>query len=101
MNLVFVYGTLRDAGILEQVLGEHHTKRLWPATIRGAIEEHQRIDGESYPTLIPEHGASLKGFVVGVSQTEIRKLDAWEAKYKRVQVQTDFGPAWTYVLNDE
>ena len=94
MHAVFVYETLKRKKILEKALGESHGKKYTPTMVEGAHELN--IDG--YPTLKFHTSDIVKGDLIHVSDEELKDLDDWESKYRRMRVVTNKGVAWTYVL---
>lgn len=97
MSQVFVYETLKHKRILEQALGTNHGKVMVRA-ILPRYEEVFETDkyGDRWPTLT-EDRHYVKGDIIQVDDSELKKLDEWENKYKRKEVVTSEGKAWTYV----
>ena len=105
MPIVFCYKTLKNRKILEEALSENHAKLLLPTCLPG-YAEHDYVDphtNEHWPNIwnvdAPKRG-SVKGDIFHVSEDELKKLDAWEEKYKREKVMTEAGRAYAYILKD-
>jgi gamma-glutamylcyclotransferase (GGCT)/AIG2-like uncharacterized protein YtfP len=75
--ILFVYGTLLDAGVLTRVSGERAlAQRLVPARLDGWRRVFLR--GTPYPTLVPAAGASVNGAVLRVGDAALARLSAYE-----------------------
>jgi gamma-glutamylcyclotransferase (GGCT)/AIG2-like uncharacterized protein YtfP len=75
--ILFVYGTLLDAGVLTRVSGERALAlRLVPARLDGWRRVFLR--GTPYPTLVPAAGASVNGAVLRVGDAALARLSAYE-----------------------
>ncbi len=76
--ILFVYGTLLDAGVLTRVSGERAlAQRLVPARLDGWRRVFLR--GTPYPTLVPAAGASVNGAVLRVGAAPVPGSPAWRA----------------------
>ncbi|CAH0258281.1 hypothetical protein ROS9278_03329 [Roseomonas sp. CECT 9278] len=75
--ILFVYGTLLDAGVLTRVGGEAGlARRLRPARLDGWRRVVLR--GTPYPTLLPAAGAVVAGAVLRVGAAAFARLCAYE-----------------------
>lgn len=92
--LLFVYGTLRDAGAFRQVTGHPPNGPGLPARLRG-WRRRMFSDG-SYHFIEPAEGAEVDGFVLTIRRSDLPALDryedvgvAGEGLYRRVQVEAE------------
>lgn len=80
---LFVFGTLRDADVLEVVLGYamNEADRV-PARLRGF--RIARLPDESYPVLVASHGESAEGVLLrGLSEADLDRIAFFEnAEYE-------------------
>jgi gamma-glutamylcyclotransferase (GGCT)/AIG2-like uncharacterized protein YtfP len=101
-NRVFVYETLVEDVIREQVLGrevESHDDSLINYI---NVDMDLDTDGTNYHTLKVQPGNETPGAVLLVTTQELRDLDNWEDSYERIKVELASGVyAWTYVLRDD
>lgn len=97
---IFVYGTLRDSGVRDAVLG-HPVQRLTKAF----ISDHaaRLVKNETWPMLKPMAGATAEGLILhDLDDADLAALDAFEgSSYQRVStlVFTDSGvqeKVWLY-----
>lgn len=93
---IFIYGTLADPEVQKRVWGRvtrHTADRL-----KGYKKVQIEIADETFPALIPGDG-SIDGFVMEVSEDELKKIDEYETKaYKRKKVRLVSGQlVWVYV----
>jgi len=97
---LFVYGTLRDDGVVRGVTG-----RTFPK-VNGTLAGYRRVEATPefpYPYLVPEAGEVARGTVLkGIDPEDLARFDAYEGAYyerRRVAVRTDRGgcEAWVYV----
>ena len=100
--LAFVYGTLRDRGVLNAVLG-HDAAIASP----GWIDDHAALlaKGHHFPMLRPLDGARAEGLLLtNLTDADITALDAFEGEtYQRqpMTVETDHGTATADVYIDD
>lgn len=98
---VFVYATLKNAGIQKKALG--HTLQGEMAFITGWREDLVHRDGTEWPTLMPaEIDSVVPGEIFSVSSADLWALDNWEDRYERVKVKaypSGVG-AWAFKLRD-
>lgn len=90
MSHVFLYGTLRHAGLLEIVLGHVPHDRLKPARLEGF--HVARAQDHGFPLILERAGAQCDGFVLrDVTPQERARLDHYESGFgyrlRPVQVQ--------------
>ncbi|OGG46373.1 MAG: hypothetical protein A3F84_03285 [Candidatus Handelsmanbacteria bacterium RIFCSPLOWO2_12_FULL_64_10] len=97
---LFVYGTLRDDGVVRQATG-----RTFPK-VEGTLTGYRRVEASPrfpYPYLVAQEGASVRGTVLlGVDPESLGRLDAYEGgcyERRRVTISTGQGTpeAWVYV----
>lgn len=102
---LFVYGTLRDDGVVRQVTG-----RTFPK-VEGTLTGYRRAEASPrfpYHYLAAQEGASVRGVVLlGVDPESLGRLDEYEGECyerRRVTISTGQGTheAWVYVgVEDE
>ena len=94
MTALFFFGTLRDRGLLEIVLGRPVAPdELRPARAPGFAV--RRLEGQDYPHLVEEAGAVAEGALFVARPDELDRLDYFEeAEYglTPVRVETEDGP---------
>lgn len=99
---LFVYGTLKQRGILDEALAHNEHYEYHPAEIAGVREVYRHFNGTSWPTLIPEpmgHSRTVKGELLAVDGPDLVALDHWESHYMRIIKRTLEGEeVWVYVL---
>ena len=83
---LFVYGTLRDDAVVQDLLGHRPFGR--PAVLKGY---HREVDPAiGYPVIHPREGAAVAGKVLDVDANELTILDAYEGeRYRRVIVRVE------------
>jgi gamma-glutamylcyclotransferase (GGCT)/AIG2-like uncharacterized protein YtfP len=90
---IFVYHTLKSHRNRLKAMG--HDVHYVPAK----LEHHRDVEKDGYPTLERYWQATVKGDVLDVNDSDLKKLDAWEDRYKRETViLKDKTRAQTYVL---
>lgn len=93
---LFVYGTLREGGIQERVIG-----RLAPGEL-DALEGYRKstikISGRTYPIISPREGSVIWGEVLMLTPEELNKTDKYEGSaYVRRKITLRSGKtAWAY-----
>lgn len=79
---IFIYGTLRDPAVQQEVFG-----RLLAGTpdhLDGYGLAQVEVEGLPYPNIVLEDGSAVAGEVVMLSDDELRHADAHEtAAYER------------------
>ncbi len=87
VSRLFVYGTLADDAVVQELLGHRLFGR--PAVLRGYRRSFDPALG--YPVIHPQEGARVAGKVLDSVDAEILAiLDAYEGEhYRRVVVQVD------------
>lgn len=99
MHRVFVYGTLRHGFgnhrlLLESnYLGNHKTE-----------PEYNMVSLGAYPAVLPNGITSIVGEVYEVNDEVFQRLDQLEgypSLYDRMEINTNWGPAWMYFMNDQ
>jgi gamma-glutamylcyclotransferase (GGCT)/AIG2-like uncharacterized protein YtfP len=106
---LFVYGTLTDPRVREQLLG----RRADLEALRARLDDYARIavPGFAYAYVVPAAGSSVDGIaILGLTDADYVALDEYEdtaiGLYERVQVQVELlgcgsahaCPAWVYTL---
>lgn len=90
---LFVYGTLLNHSTLSHVL-----QRL-PRIKKAKIKNVKEINVKGYPTLTYVGKGEVSGEIFEVSDVELKKLDKWEEKYRRVRITlSDDTVAYVYLL---
>lgn len=93
---IFVFATLKRRAIQEEVL-HHDAKVATTATLPGYREVMRAGKGGPWPALVASDTGMAKGEVLEISMDDLRKLDAWESRYKREVMRTSDGPHWVYM----
>lgn len=101
---LFVYETLRSLTTIEKVVG--HSLTHTPVTALDVHKVPYQIDGDDYYTLEHKGQAETKGELSQVTKADLKKLDAWEDKYRRIVIvvkvpgaEREHQAVWAYVLN--
>lgn len=96
MNRVFVYGTLkrgqRNSHFMHcaEFLGQHRTEK-----------NYSMYEFENYPAVCPQGSQAIKGEVYHISDRQFKMLDEleWYPRfYQRIEIPTDWGNAWMYIV---
>lgn len=97
MENLFVYGTLQDETVQQNLIGR--IVRGKSDTLVGYAIHSDLMP--PYPVAMPADKATIQGIVLSVSADELSKLDAYEGEcYLRVRVYLQSGQdAWVYVGN--
>lgn len=99
MEALFVYGTLQDHNVQQQVIGR--TIQSIPDALTGYKKDSVTINRRSYPILVPGSTAKepIQGRVLLLSQEELSKTDGYETDaYQRSNVKLKSGTmAWVYL----
>ncbi len=98
VELVFVYGTLKDSAIQKGVIGR--VVIATPDTLKGYKKSVIEINNNRYPIVIPDSDSKdvIEGFVLELSSEELKKLDEYETDaYQRKKVSLVSGKqVWLY-----
>ena len=99
MERVFVYGTLRDKKLRQELSGREIPSLK--ARIKG-FDLSSISDGEhTYPILIKNDSSEniIDGEIIELSKTELLSFDKYEgALYRRVKILLESGQqAWVYI----
>jgi gamma-glutamylcyclotransferase (GGCT)/AIG2-like uncharacterized protein YtfP len=83
---LFFYGTLKDHGKLKNVVGNDtlHNKK-------DTLDDYKKVHEGDYPNIVKKKGSKVDGVVHSVTPTQVRKVDDWEEKYKRINVKLRSG----------
>jgi gamma-glutamylcyclotransferase (GGCT)/AIG2-like uncharacterized protein YtfP len=97
MEMIFVYGTLRDSLVQIRVIGRTATgsSDFLDGYQRGTIKLGER----EFPILdVAASDSHVEGLLLEVSEDELRRLDIYETSaYRRISVTLRSGvEAWTY-----
>ncbi len=94
---LFVYGTLKDPQVQEQVFGR--TTDGKPDVLEGYERSQVVVEGEIFPALVPKEGSTIAGLVLEINPEEFPKIDEYEtAAYVRGKVNLRSGTeAWVYL----
>lgn len=95
-ELLFVYGTLKDSEVQKEVIGR--TVKAIPDILEGYKKSKVKINGNTYPILVPDSNNSIEGLVISLAPKELKLIDEYETKaYKRKKVILKSGKrAWVY-----
>lgn len=93
---LFVYCLLKDANVQKEVIGR--TVNTEPEIIEGYKKSTIEIEGETFPCIIPYQQGSIDGFVISITQEELKLIDEYETDaYERKKVVLKSGKsAWVY-----
>jgi gamma-glutamylcyclotransferase (GGCT)/AIG2-like uncharacterized protein YtfP len=92
---VFVYRTLLDKSVDYKALG-HDVAQAKRAILPGYKDLNR---GSGYHTIIKDPDSTVKGKILFVTKKDLKKLDSWENKYRRIRVTLEDGSrAWAYQL---
>lgn len=85
MNLVFVYGTLRQTetqlSVLNRKLDMSHDQ------LSNYKKSKVVINGRTYPIIVPSQESDIAGSIIEVTDEELVKLDEYETSaYQRVKL---------------
>jgi gamma-glutamylcyclotransferase (GGCT)/AIG2-like uncharacterized protein YtfP len=98
MEKVFVYETLQKRKIDTEALGHplYKYETMQDCILQGYKEVNK---GNGYHTIIKKDNSEVKGKILSVTPNDLKKLDDWEDKYKRIKVTLKNGEeAWAYQL---
>lgn len=95
-DIVFVYGSLQHRATQKRAMGR--SEHGIPTSVRDVVAVQVPIGHTDYPTLRRAEGRRTEGELLIVTPAELQRLDTWEEKYRRVQVPTEYGRAWAFVL---
>lgn len=95
MNELFVYRTLEDPKVQEEVLG--HTVTTRPGVVVGYKEVDE---GSDYHSIVPSSGDRVEGLVLTLTDEELEKVDEWEDDYYRSMIMLeDHSIVYVYIYN--
>jgi len=84
MNKVFAYHQLENSHIRKKVLGREVPTKL------AHLENHiMKLHPKGYDTVIPLQGHIVTGKTFMVTDSELEKLDEWEARYERKRMRVN------------
>jgi gamma-glutamylcyclotransferase (GGCT)/AIG2-like uncharacterized protein YtfP len=98
MEKVFVYKTLKKRKTDTKALGHplHRSEFLQKAILPGYRDVNR---GKGYHTILKDPSSEVKGKLMHVTHEDLKRLDDWEDKYKRIKVKLkDDETAWAYQL---
>lgn len=96
-HALFIYGTLREPAVQQEVFGRALDSR--PDHLDGYGLTQITVEGRNYPDLVVEEDAAVKGDVVALSDDELRRADEYEtsAYDRRTFVLASGTAAYAYV----
>lgn len=96
-HAVFIYGTLREPAVQQEVFGRRIDSR--PDHLDGYGLTEIIVDGRKYPDLVVEEDAAVKGDVIDLSDDELRRADEYEtsAYERRTFVLASGAVAYAYI----
>ncbi len=92
---LFVYGTLRPGGVHHGLLATARRLGTWTTPPRYTL---YALD--HYPVAVPSGRTAVVGEVYAVDARTLARIDRLEdhpRTYRRMQLQTPWGPAWMYI----
>jgi gamma-glutamylcyclotransferase (GGCT)/AIG2-like uncharacterized protein YtfP len=98
MEDVFVFKTLEkrktDTRALKHPLNGYEIVR------QGTLPDYKDVNkGTGYHTIIKDKSSDVKGKILHITKKDLKKLDDWEDKYRRIKVVLKDGTkAWAYQL---
>jgi gamma-glutamylcyclotransferase (GGCT)/AIG2-like uncharacterized protein YtfP len=95
VELLFVYGTLKEPEVQSRVIGR--IIKGIPDTLNGYTKSTITINNNTYP-IISQGEGNVEGLILEVTTEELKKLDEYETSaYKRKKVTLKSGKeAWAY-----
>ena len=87
MENLFVYGTLKKPEIQRKTIKRVQLGQA--DTLQGFKRSKIKIQGKSYPIIIPteKNSSIIKGKILSVNKKELKKLDNYEGEeYKRMKI---------------
>ena len=98
VKMVFVYGTLK------QGFSNHHVMKRANGRFVGTHNTdpwYTMIKMGTFPGVVVGGETSIKGEVFEVdSLVPLDRLEGYPSFYNRRLIETDYGPAWMYILAD-
>ncbi len=96
MESLFVYGTLQDAQVQQQVY--NRITQGQPDTLDGYRKAIITLGGKDYPIAVADAARSISGQVLEVTAKELEDIDTYEGdEYRRIRVTLQSGlEAWVY-----
>lgn len=96
MEVLFVYGTLKESKVQKEIMGR--AVRGTPDTLEGYSKSQITIEGESFPIAVKNPKGNIEGLVLELAGEELKKIDEWEtAAYTRTKAVLKSGKhAWFY-----
>lgn len=96
-HAVFIYGTLREPAVQQEVFGRLLESRSDHLDGYGLTQI--TVEGRNYPDLVVEEDAAVKGDVVELTDDELRGADEYEtsAYERRAFVLASGAVAYAYV----
>lgn len=98
MNRLFVFGTLTSPQTRKDAVGRDLKVLVERAYAPGMVEIQRRYAGQKWPTMVPMANMHTTGQILLVNDDDLKKLDKWEANYRRQTIATDRGDCWTYIF---
>jgi len=97
MNQLFIYGTLLDKNVQQEVLGKSQDGK-WGLVDNYILRRDWAVEGKAYPRLFPHSDGCVTGQIIEVTDEELILLDEYETDaYYRDKVHVkDFGKVDTY-----
>lgn len=75
-HAVFIYGTLREPAVQQEVFGRSLDSRS--DHLDGYGLSQITVEGRNYPDLVVEEDAAVKGDVVELTDDDLRRADEYE-----------------------
>jgi gamma-glutamylcyclotransferase (GGCT)/AIG2-like uncharacterized protein YtfP len=99
MERLFVYGTLRFPRFQKPVFGK--TIPGAPVTLRGFRKTKKVMPDGRYFVILPDKKHSVRGLILSVSKSELKRADRWELGYHRIRVHAGGLTEWAYAPKHE
>ena len=92
--MLFVYGSLLDDTLMRNILG------FSPKGKDATLDNYAEVSFNNFPSIVPQEGSSVYGKTYELEAEDYVKLDEWESRYNRANVETRNGEAQVYVLKE-
>ena len=99
IETLFIYGSLRDKEVQEQLFGKHLDTT--PQTLQGYKKIPTYIEGQRYATILPDPHHTVEGDIILVSEEELKKIDSYEyPEFQRKPIEIEGKKVWVYIFDE-